>query len=556
LLFRYFESRERLVGWWAVAYISFTAHIFIEALLVLSPGPILFAVRHVLFIAAAWAMVHSFRSRPSFAAVAAGGALLSIVLAQVSPFAGAIVSSVLGGVGFIASAWFLYQLEGGLQTTSAALLFWGLLLTGVHALDYPFIRSYPPLVGLGAAVSGVFTLLFGVGMILWALRRTRDLTTMNVIAETLNRSPDVRSALTGALDQIIDLMRLQSGWVLLQKDGAFQLQAARNLPSELAANNLVAMEGDCRCLQMLREGQLTHAVNLVNCMRLEKAGVARPRHATIPIRSSSGVAGVMNLVLSGGRRLTSRELITLSLIGHEVGLAVDRARLFEEVRDKEERRGELLQKLITAYEDERRRIARGLHDEAGQSLTALILNLEMAEQTASPSDQARLARLRGIAEDTLTELRRVIYGLRPAILDDLGLAAAIRWYVRESVEPQGLHVAMTLPGLEIRLPSHVEIAVFRIVQETLTNVLKHANARQVTIDIAVQNGQVRVTISDDGHGFEPTTVRQNREGRGLGLLGMRERAELLGGRLDVTSRPGVGTRVDAMIPVEHRDGQN
>ncbi len=554
LLLRYLETRDRLVGWWSVAYVLFTAHVIAEAVIAtVMPGPLFIIGRHLFFIAAAWAMVHSFRPHWGFDVVAVAAALIAVSLVPTSWSAAATVASLAGGLGFITSAWLLYRREEGLQASSVALMFWGLLLTGVHAFDYPLLRPNPGLVAVGAMLSGIFTLSFGIGMVLWAWRRTRELITMNVIAEALNRSIDVRGALGRALGQLVELMHVDSGWIFLRQDGAFQVMATERLPTELAANEMAAMRGDCRCLQMLQDGELVQAVNLVNCLRLEKAGWHQPRHATVPLRTTTGVIGVMNLILPPGRTLSSRELITLSLIGHEIGLAAERTRLYEQVREKEALRGELLQKLISAYEDERRRIARGLHDEAGQSLTALILNLEMAERAAPPNEQPRLARLRSIAEDTLAELRRVIYGLRPTILDDLGLAAAIRWYVKETIEPRGLEVAMTLSGLDAqRLPGHVETAVFRIVQETLTNVLKHANAHRVTVEVAQSDSQIQLRIADDGQGFEAASVSRSREGRGMGLMGMRERAELLGGTWKVSSRPGEGTRVEAVIPVERQ----
>ncbi len=556
LLLRYLEGRDRLIGWWSIAYLFFTAHIIAEALMIISPVESVVALRHLLFIGAAWAMVYSFRPHWGSGLLAALGSLIAISLVPVSWFAAATIASLLGGAGFITSAWLLFAREEGLQTSSVVLLFWGLLLTGVHSLDYPLLRPHPVLVAVGAAASGVFTLMFGMGMMLWALRRTRDLIIMNTIAETLNRSLDVRSALSRALSQLIDLMRLQSGWIFLRDHQGFQLMAEERLPPELAVNNMAAMHGDCRCLQMLQEGQLTQAVNVVNCLRLEKAGLSRPRHATVPLRTASGVIGLMNLILPPQRMLTSRELITLSMIGNEIGLAAERTRLYEDVREKEEVRGDLLKKLITAHEDERRRIARGLHDEAGQSLTALILNLEMAERSAPSSEKQHLARLRSIAEDTLDELRRVIYGLRPTILDDLGLTAAIRWYVKETVEPQGLHVLINLTGLKKRLPYHLETAVFRIVQEALTNVLKHANAHQAIVDVSLVDAQLRVAIGDDGQGFDVASSPRSSEGGGMGLLGMRERAELLGGSWKVQSQPGEGTQLEAVIPVEVDNGEH
>ncbi len=556
LSLRYLEGRERQISWWAVAYAFFTAHLVAETLITVAPADALFAVRHALFLAAAWALVSSFRPDPRINALAALAIVLAIWLTLVSWLAGAVTASVTGGAALMASAVFLYRREAGLQTTSVRLLFWGLLLGGIHSLDYPLLRLQPVPEAIGAAFSGLFTLMFAIGAVLWVLERSRDLGTMSAIAEALNRSLDTRDVLAKALHQILGLMRARRGWIFLRENGEFAVAAAEHLPVELAAEEMVAMRGDCRCLQMLREGQLTQAVNMVNCLRLERAGWDHPRHATVPLATAGNAIGVMNLLLPQHRILSPRELVTVSAIGHQIGLAAERARLYDEVKDKEAMRGELLEKLITAHEDERRRIARELHDEAGQALTALILNLELAEQAHKQVDPQNLGRLRGIAEHTLAEVRRIIAALRPTILDDLGLAAAIRWYAKELVEPQGLQVSMQLSGLEDRLPPHVETAVFRIVQEAITNVLKHAEARQAMVETTVADGRVRVTVTDDGRGFEVTSVPRSREGRGLGLLGMRERAEALGGTLRISSRPGHGTRIEIVIPVEHRDGQD
>jgi len=555
LLLRYLEGRERRIGWWAVAYAFFTAHLVAETLLTMSPDVFLYATRHALFIAAAWAMLYSFQPDPRLTATAAVAMLAAAVLVPVSWTGAALVASLTAGAAFVASALRLYREEEGLQAPSAVLLFWGLVLSGVHALDYPFFRPHPLLAAVGAAFSGVFTLGFGIGVVLWALQRSRDLVTMSAIAEALNRSLDVREALGRALRELVALMRLTSGWIFLRSENEFRVVVADSLPHELAANQMERMQGDCRCLQMLRDGQLTQAVNIVNCLRLEKAGWDHPRHVTVPLRTASDIVGAMNLVLPKRRTLTSRELATLSAIGHQIGLAAERARLYEEVREKEALRGELLKKLISAHEDERRRIARELHDEAGQALTALILNLEVAEQSRRGLDAAQLAKLKGIAEHTLTEVRRLIYDLRPSILDDFGLAAALRSYVKETIEPQGIEVAMNIAGLHDRLPSYVETAVFRIVQEALTNILKHAGANRAKVDVAQRDGRIEMTITDDGRGFNLNEVTTSREG-GMGLLGMRERAGLLGGTMTIHSTSGGGTRLEVAIPIGAEDGQD
>ncbi len=557
LLLRYLEGRDRQIGWWATAYAFFAAHTVAETLLTIIPATPLIALRHALFLAASWAMLQSFRSDSRVTTVALLAIVASVTLGQGSWLAGAVTASVLGASGFVASAALLYRQDKGLHTPSTQWLFWGLLLTGLQSLAYPVLRPHPVWAGVGAAFSGGFSLLFSIGIVLLALQRSRDLVTMSSIANALNRSLDVRDALSRALDQLVDLMRLSSGWVFLQQDGAFVVAATKNLPLELAAEQMAGMQGDCRCLQMLRSGELAQAVNVVDCQRLEKAHWDHPRHVTVPLRTAGGVIGVMNLVLPRRRALTGRDLATLSAIGAQIGLAAERARLYEEVRAKEALRGKLLQKVLTAHEDERRRIARELHDEAGQAITALILNLEVAERSATvPADQQRLGRLRAIAEDTLGELRRMIYDLRPTILDDLGLAAALRWYAKEHVQPQGLQVDLTLTGLEQRLPRHVETAVFRIVQEAFTNILKHAEATRAWVEVSVANRQVRLAVQDNGKGFDPGSVARGSDRRGMGLMGMQERAELMGGTWKVSSRPMAGTRVEAVIPVEAIHDEN
>ncbi|MDQ7849575.1 MAG: GAF domain-containing sensor histidine kinase [Armatimonadota bacterium] len=552
LLLRFVESREAQVGWWAAAFALYTAHVLLEALAFIWPGVII--LRHLFFVLAAAAIARSLGPLPLPLSplLAVVAIVLSALLLPSFPGWAAVPPSLLGGAWFVLAAVRYLRGVGGLEERSSLLVFGGLLLTGAISLAYPLLRPQPIWVGVGAGLSGLFTIAFALGVLLRSWARARDLATVNAVAETLNRSTNIQEALQTSLQRIVELMNLRSGWVFIQEDGGYTLAAHRALPEPLAANDAAAMAGDCRCLQLLREGRLRQAVNTVPCLRLENAGWPQVRHASVPLYTAGRAVGVMNLLLPEGRNLVGRELDMLAAVGHQIALAVERNRLFEEVRAKEAARGELIEKLLTAQEDERRRIARELHDEAGQALTALILNLEMAERAAPPEEATRLERLRAIAEHTLGELRTLIYELRPTILDDLGLGAAIRWLVKEVVEPTGIKVDLQLQGLERRLPHAVETAVFRIAQEAFNNMLKHAQASRVRVAVGVDHREVSITVEDNGRGFNPATVPPSRTGRGLGLLGMRERAELLGGRLVVESTVGQGTRVHGVLPL--RDG--
>ncbi len=225
--------------------------------------------------------------------------------------------------------------------------------------------------------------------------------------------------------------------------------------------------------------------------------------------------------------------------------------LYRQLREREEWRGELLRKVISAQEDERKRIARELHDETSQTLSALAIGLETA-LAKYPSDvsKARLVDAKALAVRTINELHRLIYDLRPSVLDDLGLISAIRWYAERQLESRGISVRCEFADTDARLAPETETALFRVVQEAITNIAKHARAETVLIQCAVRDGALTIEIEDDGQGFDPSTLPPPaaRE-RGLGLMGMRERVELLGGTLILDSAPGRGARIAVSVPV-------
>jgi signal transduction histidine kinase len=232
----------------------------------------------------------------------------------------------------------------------------------------------------------------------------------------------------------------------------------------------------------------------------------------------------------------------------------EKAALYEELRHKEAARGELLKKVITAQEEERRRIARELHDETGQALTALAVGMDAAALEPD-SDMTRvrerLAELRTVAQDALEDVHRLIYDLRPSVLDDLGLVAGLRWYAETRLQPSGIRARVMVTGEEKRLPAEVETALFRIGQEAISNVAWHAQAANALVGLDFRNGTVALEVEDDGVGFDVASVSESAdERRGWGILGMRERASLLGGTFQITSEPANGTRVKVTVPLQ------
>jgi signal transduction histidine kinase len=205
-----------------------------------------------------------------------------------------------------------------------------------------------------------------------------------------------------------------------------------------------------------------------------------------------------------------------------------------------------LRRVVDAQEQERKRLARELHDETGQALTSILLGLKPLEQAAaSDDDRAAAASLRELVVSTLQDVRRLAVELRPSALDDFGLAAAVERLAETFREQTGMRVDLESNLGDERLPPEVETVLYRIVQEALTNVVKHAEASRVSILLTGKDGGVAAVVEDDGHGFDPQATGD----AGLGLVGMRERVVLAGGRLQIESAAGAGTTLAAEVPL-------
>lgn len=221
--------------------------------------------------------------------------------------------------------------------------------------------------------------------------------------------------------------------------------------------------------------------------------------------------------------------------------------------EKEEQLRTLLAKVLRAQEDERKRVSRELHDGVGQALSALSMGLQRiaeARQDEWPKLQGEVAELKGLASDTLTDLRRMTIALRPAALDDLGLVPAIRRYVELYAGNAGVRFQLQDEGLDPRPDSALDTIVYRVVQEAVNNVIRHSQGTRLQVSLQTANGTIIAIVEDNGIGFDPTSPASQ---HGVGLQGMRERASLAGGTLTVHSQPGHGTVVRLEIPAGSRN---
>jgi PAS domain S-box-containing protein len=291
----------------------------------------------------------------------------------------------------------------------------------------------------------------------------------------------------------------------------------------------------------------------------------------VPLRVRGQVIGILSLFRNeSGQPYTLGDKILVQDIADRAALTIQNARLFEQVQGARQRLQTLSRQLLVAQEEERRAVARELHDEIGQTLTGLVMHLGMAksllQKSAGPVRNI-LEQSEALIQDILERARAIIAGLRPQALDDLGLVPALRRFGEEFQEKSGVTVKIKTDHLTQRLPAPIEVALFRIVQEALTNVQKHAQAHQVNIALRREDEQIVLSVQDDGIGFEQRATRSSANDDMLleggwtipyghfGLLGIQERAVQLGGRLQITSAPGQGMTLRVELPLsEAKEG--
>jgi signal transduction histidine kinase len=283
--------------------------------------------------------------------------------------------------------------------------------------------------------------------------------------------------------------------------------------------------------------------------RLEKLGGILDRfgqgalHLRFPTRSRDEIGQLTAAFNQMGQRIESE--------------VAENQALSEHLHRQNAIRGDLLKRLITAQEDERRRVARELHDDFGQALSALSLHSELAEKF-STTDMSRtleqLNQIQALVADTTDRMYELILALRPSALDDLGLESALRALADQVLSNTGIAFQLNARGLGPRLPPEFETALYRIFQEALSNVIRHSNASQVNITLSRDNGILTGEITDNGRGFNPEEVSASgTRPSGLGLVGMQERVVQYGGKIDISSRFGKGTRISIQLPLGEAD---
>ncbi len=387
--------------------------------------------------------------------------------------------------------------------------------------------------------------------------RTRELAAVNAVATAITQTLPLRALLEKALDQVLRVTGVDAGSIfLLHEDTrALVLEAQRGTAPAAAQAMINLHVDDSACGGVIEKGHPVVVPDLSVYRSgagrmLQQAGLCALVH--VPLISRGIALGTLCVGTAQPREYDQDELGLLMAISSQIAIGVENVRLYAELERREQLRGELLEKVIAAQEEERKRIARDLHDDTSQSLSALIYALEAAEATCAEAPvKNSLGTMRQRVAQMLDGVHKLIFDLRPSMLDHLGLFVALRWYAETHLQPLGMRVHLDEQGTLRRLPPRVETALFRVVQEAINNIARHSGARNVRLVFVCEPRQVKIDVRDDGIGFDLTEVaRATDQQRGLGLVGMQERVGLLGGQIRIASDPEIGTRISIHLPLE------
>lgn len=366
--------------------------------------------------------------------------------------------------------------------------------------------------------------------------RARELATLNAIAGTVSQSLDLEEILQDSLDKILQALAMEMGaaFRLEEKSQVLALVAQRGL-SEAFIKHVAALPlgaGAAQQAAVERKPVVRHVASYAEpALKLIMEQEGLQLTVSVPLMAKGKILGAINVSTRRPRELTQDELSLLAAIGQQVGVAVENARLYEQAEQ-------------SAAAAERSRLARDLHDAVTQTLFSASLIAEVLPRLweRDPEEgQTRTEELRQLTRGALAEMRTLLLELRPAALTEAALGDLLRQLAEATSGRSRVPVSLSVHG-HISLPPEVQISLYRIAQEALSNVAKHASASQASISLRCHPGRLELCVSDDGRGFDPATVSPER----LGLAIMRERAEAIGARLEISSEPATGTRIEVV----------
>ena len=442
------------------------------------------------------------------------------------------------------TGWTFWQYHRKVGSTSGArLLAVAFGLWGVHHLDYPLLRARGAWTPWGYYLDIAFELAVGLGIVLLVLDDLRrGLGALSALSGDLQRSPRERDVLDALLARPLQLpaVRGTAFYAALADDAG-------------GAPLCVRGSGACAAWEGTRpEPALADALAAVQATGRPQVAPGVGGHAyvaALPVLSGGTATGA--LVLAGDARdpFTALDGDFLRALGQQVGAALHSAALYRALESRTADLERLSLRMVRQHEDERRRLSRELHDETAQVFSAVKMQLGMLREGVEGPQRQRFDRVLALIDTGIGSIRSVTADLRPSLLDDLGLLPALRSLCAEFAERTGISASVSLPDRPLPpLPEDADLALFRALQEGLSNVARHARAGTVTVRVAADAGGVRITLTDDGGGLPPTAdpARWEREGH-MGLVGMRERIAAIGGTVALENVEG-GAMLRVCVP--------
>ncbi|MBI2795268.1 MAG: sensor histidine kinase [Gemmatimonadetes bacterium] len=452
------------------------------------------------------------------------------------------LSVVTLGTGWVFLAWYRRVGSGGAAVLGVALMLWGL-----HHLDYPFLRARGAWNPWGYYLDILFMLVTGAGILVLLLDDLRlGLGALLTLSGDLQRDPGVD-----------DLDRLLARPLALPTVKGSVLYAIED-------GRVAMLRGAGACASWTGELGAAEAAEVTQAITRGEPSVGAAWHAPGPGRGGRAFDFVAVLPVFLEARVTRALVVVgdardpfaaldtgfLVALGQQVGAALRNAELYRALTARTGDLERLSRRMVQQHEEERRRLSLYLHDETAQLLTAVKLQLGVMQERAEPRLREQLGEMLGQMDDGLRSLRNLTNDLRPALLDDLGLLPALRSLASEVGGQTGLAVRVDAPDALPPLSSDAELALFRALQESLSNVAQHAGAHGVRVSVAAGDLAVTLDVVDDGCGFPSRGSTDGLERAGhLGLAGMRERIVALGGTLATSNAPGGGARVSVRLPV-------
>ena len=394
------------------------------------------------------------------------------------------------------------------------------------------------------------------------LRRHHHLHALNRISSATSGLWNLDAILNIALDTVLEIINATTGGILLFHEHSQKLsyRVYRGLSAKYV-EQMEMSQGEGIAGRVAQTGEPIVVEDISRDQRVAHPDLVSTEglggFISVPLKAKDRVMGIMNIASHLPGQFSADDMYLLNSIGLQLGTAIEQATLYQRLELGKKRYQTLLQHALTAQEEERKRIARELHDETSQALTSLTLNLQAAitkAETDGFEDAdfiGKLRKIQSLAVHTQNEIAKLMKELRSTLLDELGLPAAISRYAKDSLEALGTKISTEFKGLEERLPTEVEVTLFRIAQGTIGNILEHAQARNVSISLECNASECVLNVHDDGRGFDVSKItRVDKGGRGAGLFTMKERARLVGGKCNIRSQTGKGTRIAVRVPLK------